>query len=396
MSRQPSPWRRAGRVPPTFAVRSATAIRGLLLRLADRMLPANIAAAENAHHFAKAHILAAMSELGVADALGDEALTSEEVATRTECDAEAMHRLLRAAATFGGVRMDRDGVVRASRMTRALRSDDRFAVGAWCRYISSAPHQLAWSDLAESVRTGESAFRRVNDATLFEWFASHGDDGAHFNHGLAGLTLADAPFVIAALGLPQSGVVCDVAGGRGALLAEILDARPGLRGVLVESAEVLADAAAYLLDRGLLDRIEFVTADMFTPLEVKADLYVLKWILHDWDDETCTRLLTSIAAGMASGAQLAVIEGVQERNVVDPRLSNIDLEMLVVTEGGRERSVEQINALIRAAALTPGTVTRTATGVTILTATKTEGDGSGLRDRQAERDAVSDHIVVGA
>ena len=360
---------RAGRVPPAFAVRTATTLRGFLLRAADRLLPASICASENAHQFVRAHIMATMSELRIADALRDETLSTAEVARRTGCDAEAMHRLLRAAATFGAVHLRRDGLVRASRITRVLRSDDRYAAGSWCQYIASAAHQQAWTALAESVRSGGNAFSRVNGASLFDWFAEHPSEGEHFNRGLAGLTLADAPFVLAALELPQSGIVCDIAGGRGALLAEILRSRPDLRGVLVESTAVKADADRYLGEQGIRERVDLVTGDMFEPLEAKADLYLLKWILHDWDDPTCTRLLTSLAASMPHGARLAVIEGVQDRNAVDPRFSNIDLEMLVVTEGGRERSIEQLTALLVAAGFTPGKVTRTATGVAILTAT---------------------------
>jgi hypothetical protein len=359
---------RAGRVPPAFAVRAATALRAFLLRTADRLLPANVCAAESAHQYVKAHIMATMAELRIADALGDETLSSAELARRTGCDPDALHRLLRAAATFGAVHLRHDGRVRASRITHVLRSDDRFAAGDWCRYIASAAHQRAWTDLAESVRTGDGAFSRVNGAGLFDWFAEHREEGEHFNRGLAGLTLADAPFVLAALELPRSGVVCDIAGGRGALLAEVLLARPDLRGVLVEAPEVLADADGNLRARGVRERVDLVPGDMFEPLEAKADLYLLKWILHDWDDPTCTRLLTSVAASMPPSARLAVIEGVQDANVVDPRFSNVDLEMLVVTEGGRERSVQQLRALLAGAGLLPGNVTRTATGVAILTA----------------------------
>src|SRR4051812_29494304 len=154
--------RRSHRPPPTVAVRTAVALRRHLLHVADRMLPAHMAAAESGHQFAKAHILAAMSELGVADVLGDEELATAEVAKRTGCDADAMHRLLRAAATFGAIRMNHAGAVRATRLTRTLRADDEFGAGAWCRYLSSAAHQQAWSDLARSVRTGDSAFDRVN------------------------------------------------------------------------------------------------------------------------------------------------------------------------------------------------------------------------------------------
>lgn len=356
------------KVPPAFVVKAAGAMRALLLRLADRLLPAPLAVAELGHQFARAHVLAALSELGVADALGDERLPSKEVARRTGCHAETMHRLLRAAATFGAVRMDPNGTVRATRLTRTLHSNDVHAVGPWCRYLSSAAHQLAWTDLATSVRTGEPAFRRVHTQSLFDWFASHPDEGQHFSHGLAGLTLADAPFVLAALDLPTDGVVCDIAGGRGVLLAEVLAARPGLRGVLIESDSVLAEARAYLAERDLLERVELVAGDMFGVIEVTADLYLLKWILHDWDDAACQRLLKGVAATMQAGARLAVIEGLQERNVVDSRFSMIDLEMLVVTEDGRERSAADLRGLIAEAGLLLEDLRVTATGTAVLTA----------------------------
>ncbi|MEO6204909.1 MAG: methyltransferase, partial [Mycobacteriales bacterium] len=261
-----------------------------------------------------------------------------------------------------------NGTVRATRLTRTLRSNDVHAVGAWCRYLSSAAHQMAWGDLATSVRTGEPAFRRVHEQSLFDWFASHGDEGDQFTHGLAGLTLADAPFVLAAMDLPSEGVVCDIAGGRGVLLAEVLTVRPGLRGVLIESTSVLAEARTYLGERGLLERTELVEGDMFADIDVTADLYLLKWILHDWDDATCQRLLKGVAAAMPTGARLAVIEGLQEPNVVDARLSMIDLEMLVVTEGGRERSGDDLRGLLAAASLSLEDLRITATGTAVLTA----------------------------
>ena len=356
------------KVPPALLIKIVTAVRGLLLRAADLLLPAPLAAAELGHQFARVHVLAALSELGVADGLCDERLTSAELAARLNCDADTLHRLLRAAATFGAIRMGSDGTVRATRLTRVFRCDDPHAVGAWCAYLSSNAHQQSWGDLATSIRSGQPAFRRVHGQSLFEHFASRPQENENFTRGLAGLTLADAPFVVAALDLPQQGVVCDVAGGRGVLLAEVLRARPELRGVLVESAGVLREAETYLRDRGLLDRVDLVPADMFAPLDVTADLYLLKWILHDWNDPTCARLLKSIAAGMPAGATLAVVEGIQDPNVVDPRFSMIDLEMLVVTEDGRERSANQITTLLTQAGLHVFRVRVTATGTAVLMA----------------------------
>jgi hypothetical protein len=358
----------SSKVPPAFVIKVVMALRGLLSRTADRLLPAPLAVAELGHQFARAHVLATMWKLGVADALGDRRVTAAELAGPLDCDAAGLHRLLRAAATFGAVRMGSDGRVSATRLTRVLRSDDAHAAGAWCSYLSSPAHQRAWGDLAASVRTGEPAFGRVHRQSLFAWFDSHPEEGDHFTRGLAGLTLSDAPFVVGALDLPEQGVVCDLAGGQGVLLAEILSARPQLRGVLVESEAVLRHATAYLGERGLLDRVELITGDIFAPLDVAADLYLLKWILHDWDDATCVRLLKGVAATMPPGSRLAVVEGLQEPNAVDPRFSMVDLEMLVVTEGGRERSAEEIQRLMSDAGLAAAHVRRTAPGTAVLSA----------------------------
>ncbi len=356
------------KIPPAFVIRAVGALRGWLLRTADRLLPAPLAVAELGHQFARAHVLAALWQLGVADEVGKEPLTSLELATRLGCDPDALHRLLRAAASFGAVGMDQDGRVRATRMTRVLRSDDVHAVGAWCGYLSSGAHQQAWGDLATTIRTGEPAFRRVHGQSLFDWFEDHPGEGDQFSRGLAGLTLAEAPFVVAALDIPDRGVVCDVAGGRGVLLAEILEARPQLRGVLLESEAVLIEAKTFLSERGLLERVELVPSDFFDPFHVTADLYLLKWILHDWSDATCVSLLQGLAATMPSRSRVVVIEGLQDPNRVDPRFSMIDLEMLVVTEGGRERSTGELQGLLRAAGLTPTTYTVTATGTALMSA----------------------------
>src|SRR3954451_16696555 len=356
-------------IPPTFVIRAVTHVRSWLARASDRLLPAPLAVAELGHQFARAHVLAALSELGVADAMGNRPKTSSELARQLGCDPATLHRLLRAAATFGAVRMDKEGRVRTTRLTRSLRNDDVHAVGSWCSYLASSAHQQAWADLVTSVRTGQPAFRRVHGQSLFEWFEAHPEEGEQFTRGLAGLTLADAPFVVAALDLPDRGVVCDIAGGRGMLLAEILRARPPLRGILVESEEVLLEAKTHLAERGLLERVELVPGDIFAPYRVTADLYLLKWILHDWDDAACRRLLTGLAETMPDGARAVVIEGLQEPNVVDSRFSMIDLEMLVVTEDGRERSADQLRQLMSAAGLTPTTQTVTATGTALLSAT---------------------------
>jgi hypothetical protein len=252
-------------------------LRGLLLRLADRVAHASVAVVEHAHAFAVSHLLAAIAELGVADPLCEGPKTANELASQVGADADALHRVLRAASLVGIVGLGDNGRFFATRLTRPLRSSDPSAAADWCRYICSSSLQAAWSDLAETIRTGENGFRRVHGVDSFAWFSAHPDEGRRFTSGLGGLTRPEAATIIAAYPFPDSGVVCDVGGGAGVLLGDILLRRPNLRGTLMESPPVLEEAAAYLKSIGVAARVDLVEGDFFSPIETKADLFVLKW-----------------------------------------------------------------------------------------------------------------------
>lgn len=318
----------------------------------------------------KAHLLSCLAELQIADHLADGPKDASQLGALAGCDPDALHRALRAAAVFGVVRLDRRGRFHATRLLRRLRSADPGGAADWCRFIGSASHQAAWAALAQSVRTGRSAFRSVHGTSAFDWFAAHPQEGQHFNAGIAGLTLAEAPIIAAACPFPDGAVVCDIGGGTGALLADILRRRPRSRGILVETPEVLVAAAQYLQATGLADRVQLTRGDIFRDIRGTADIYLLKWVLHDWDDVTCQTILRRIKAAMPAGATPIVIEGVQHHNTPHPRFSMIDLQMLVTTEGGRERSIPELEHLIAAASLRPGRTRRTATDLALIEATK--------------------------
>jgi hypothetical protein len=357
-------------VPPRIVVRLAMRLRRALLHAADQLLPSELAVLEHSAQFTGGYLLAAIAELGIADQLADGPRTASELAVAVGCDADALHRALRAAAVSGLVRLDRAGRFHATRLTRALASDAPYYSADWCAYMMSPAHQAAWGDLVQTIRTGEPTFRRVHGMSVFEWFDSHPVEGSNFTAGLSGLTMSEAAAIASAYPFPSSGRVCDVAGGAGVLLGEVLRRHPRLSGILVEGPSVLADAAANLDSIGIADRVALVHGDLFRVLAATADVYLLKWVLHDWSDADCIRILRNVAAGMPAGAKLVVIEGVQDANTAHPRFSPIDLEMLIVTDGGRERSLSQFQELIAASGLHPGVVRHTSTGVSLIEAVK--------------------------
>ena len=341
-------------VPPPLAVDVILALRGALLRAADALLPANAAVWMRTMGIAHTHVIGTMAELGVADAMDGRALTAAELAPRVDADADALHRLLRAAAVDGLVRLDRRGRFRLTRLGRTLRSDVPATLRPWARYLALDSTRTAWADLSESVRTGRSAFRRVHGTSVWDWFAAHPDEERLFAAAMRSVTESDAPAVATASLWPDQGIVCDVAGGVGTLLAAVLAHRPGLRGILVEAPGVLTEADPYLREQGVRDRVELVEGDFFGEVDARADVYVLKNVVHDWDDETSARILATVRATMPPGARLVLVEQVQERNRPHAFASLVDLHMFTQCEDGRERSRGELFQLLGGARLGPG------------------------------------------
>lgn len=349
----------ADRPPPRAAVSVVLALRRNLLALADRLYPAQFALFDKTIGVGRTHVLGTLAELGVADLLAQRAQTAEELAPQLNVDADTLHRVLRASAVEGLVKMDRRGRFKLTRLGQPLRSDSPESVRDWARYLASPATTQAWADLTESVRTGQSAFPRVHGMSVWEWFAQHPDEERAFAGAMRRITEDLAPMIVAAYDWPRDGVVCDVAGGVGTLLAAVLRKRPDLRGVLVDGPGVLAEADMWLTSVGLRERVELREGNIFERVEAEADVYLLKDVLHDWGDPACAQILSVVRATMPAGSRLVLVEDLQERNKPSVTASLTDLQMLTQCDDGRQRSEDELKRLLHAAGLKPGAVQRT-------------------------------------
>ena len=192
--------------------------------------------------------------------------------------------------------------------------------------------------------------------SVWEYFAKHPEEGARFGEAMRQLTAIDLGALARAYPWPREGVICDVAGGIGTLLAAILQRRPNARGMLLDAPEVLEEAEPFLRSRGMEARVERRAGDLLGELDAQADVYILKWILHDWSDEACLRILCSLRASMPVGSRVVAIDQHLEPGRPSPVTSMVDLLMLVECEGGRERSPSEVHELMRAADISPGRV----------------------------------------
>src|SRR3954453_8040447 len=183
---------------------------------------------------------------------------------------------------------------------------------------------------------------------------SHPEEEQLFAAAMRSITEFDGPALAASELVPGEGVVCDVAGGAGTLLGEVLVARPALRGVLLEAPGVLAEAEKHLTSRGVLDRVDLVEGNLFGEMSATADVYLLKNILHDWEAPACAGILSRVRATMKPGSGLVLAEQLQERNEPHPFASLSDVLMLTQCVDGRERSLSELEALLSGAGLRPG------------------------------------------
>lgn len=343
---------------PNALLRAVLGARSRVLGLADRMLPAEAALWDFAAGMQRTKLAGALVGSGIADALAQRPRDGRELARELGLSEEVTLRVLGAAAASRLVRLDRTGKVSLARIGKPLAKTHPQSMSAWVAYQAAPANVAAHGELAGQLREGAepSGHKRAFGNSVWEYFAENPEEGARFGEAMRELTAIDLGALVRAYPWPREGVICDVAGGIGTLLAAILQRRPNARGVLVDAPEVLAEAEPFLHSRGVVERVQRCPGDLFDALDAQADVYVLKWILHDWSDEACVRILRSLRASMPTGSRVVAIDQHLEPGRPSPVTSMVDLLMLVECEGGRERSPGEVHELMCAADISPGRV----------------------------------------
>ncbi|HEX3693156.1 MAG TPA: methyltransferase [Solirubrobacteraceae bacterium] len=343
---------------PHAAFRAVLSVRSRVQALADRLVPAEAALWDFAAGMQRTKLAGALVSSGIADALAERPRGADELARELSLSQDVTRRVLGAAAASRLVRLDRGGRARLARLGAPLARSHPSSVAAWVAYQAAPANAAAHAELAAQLSGGAepSGHRRAFGNSVWEYFAEHPEEGARFGEAMRALTAIDLGALARAYPWPRQGTVCDVAGGIGTLLAAILRRRSDLQGVLVDAPEVLAEAGPFLRSAGVAERVQCRAGDLFGEIDATAEVYVLKWILHDWSDERCLSILGKVRAAMRRGARLVAIDQHLEPDRPSPVTSMVDLLMLVECEGGRERSPEQVRALMAECGLEPGRV----------------------------------------
>jgi len=304
------------------------------------------------------------AELGLADALAAGEQDCDALAAGCGADADALFRLLRGLTSLGIFQETGPRRFALTPLAELLRSDHPQSLRQFARMLGEE-HYVSWSDLLHSVRTGESAFHHRYGCSVFEWYQRNPQRSAIFDGAMGDFSRPETEAVLAAFDFSAIRHLVDVGGGRGELLMAVLRANPGLRGVVYDQPHVVAPVT---VPADLEGRLKLVGGDFFASAPAGADAYLLKHILHDWHDDACRTILQHIRAAMAPGGRVLILEQVIPPGN-DPFPGKLlDLNMLVMTEGGRERTPGEYALLLESAGLSLRRIHPTAAAVSVVEA----------------------------
>ena len=295
--------------------------------------------------------VSAVAELGIADHLAERPRTAAELARLTGTDEVFLRRLLRFLSSEG-LFEERDGDLFAlTEPSHWLRSDVPGSFRARAVYTGSAMSWMAWGSMLQCLKTGKSGFLAAFGQDIFDHIREHPDAAATFNAFMATQTAASGAAILNAYSFADVREMVDVGGGHGALVASVLRANAGARGILFDMPEIIATARPVLEKAGVADRCRTESGDFFASVPAGADLYALKFILHDWPDDKCVAILRNCRKAMAPGAKVLIVEFVVPEGR-GPHISKfMDINMMVNTSGGRERTDREFTQLLAAAGL---------------------------------------------
>lgn len=337
-------------IPPKRLVGAVNKARTALQHITQRMVPAPVTLLEMATGGWVAQALYVAAKYELAEAVAEEPRTAKQVARLVGTNPDATYRLMRALATYGVFSEDKEGRFSIGPTGDPLRKDSPDTVCGLILMFGHPVHWEHWSNLGYSVETGKPALEKLRGMPLFEFTEKNPEFGAIFNDAMTSTSKMATLPVLAGYDFTQFDRIVDIGGGHGQLLAGILQRAPKSRGILFDLDAVVAGADQVLGDAGVADRCTVVAGSFFESVPENGDAYVLKNIVHDWDDETAARILRNVCNAMHRDSKVLLVETVvPEGN--SPHFSKwLDLEMLVQATG-RERTEREYDELFSEAGL---------------------------------------------
>ena len=302
--------------------------------------------------FIPAICLNVVARLSIAEQLAQGPRHVNEIAAASQANADALYRVMRAVVTVGIFTEVENRKFAQTPMSDLLRGDHSRSLRPFVLFFPDPLHFRTYANLMHSVKTGETAAKAAFGMELFEFLKDHPEESAIFNAAMVNLTLAFIPAVLEAYDFGDTKTLVDVGGGHGSVVAAILQKYPNMKGILFDLDHVVQGANAHLTAMGVSNRCAIEAGNFFEAVPAGGDTYIMKNIIHDWDDERSIVILKNIAArlkGNPRGKVVLLEFALNPGN--EPHLGKwADVEMLALP-GGRERTGDEYRELFARAGL---------------------------------------------
>ncbi len=291
--------------------------------------------------------VSAAAKFGIADHLEGGPKSAQELAKLTGTNEDALYRLLRTTSSLGVFSETEDGRFAQTPLSDTLRTSARPSTRAMAMMLLEDWHMQSWNEIAWSVETGQPAPRKLWDGNLFDWLHADPKRAESFDRAMSSVSTTDAPLIAQAYDYSGFRHLVEIGGGEGKLLATILEQNPNLHGTLFELPEVIESARGAGFWSRIKERCQLQGGSFFESLPDGADAYLMKHILHDWDDPEAGEILDAIRRAARPASKLLIAEWVLSGANEPSPGKLIDLEMLIMP-GGRERTEPQWRELLSA------------------------------------------------
>ena len=309
--------------------------------------------------------LSLAAELGLADLLANGPRDTEQLAQATSTHARSLHRMLRLLSSVGVFTEARPGQFALTPLGECLRNAVPGSMRSWLRMLGLKVWFHTYAEALHSLRTGEPAFARSVGTDFFEYLATHPHEGEIFNAAMSDVGRGVAAAVVHEYDFSGLAKIVDVGGGNGSLVSAVLQAHPRMTGILFDQPHVIEGARQSIGDAGLADRCELVSGDFFNSVPAGGDAYVLRWIIHDWDDDRALKILRNCRAAMRDTARLLLVENIIPPGD-EPHPGKVSDFVMLTALGGQERTAEEYTQLLDRAGFRLNRVVSTTSPMSVL------------------------------
>ncbi|MEO6528716.1 MAG: methyltransferase [Gemmatimonadaceae bacterium] len=289
------------------------------------------------------------AKLGIADHLADGPKSADELALTTGSDATSLHRFLRTLTNFDILSLGPDGAFALTSLGEALRNDAPGYTRSAILIMGSNAVWDAWRELPYVVDTGKPGFDKANGKAMFDFLGDNPDDARWCSETMLAVHSAEPAAVAEAYDFSSAGVIVDVGGASGSMLASVLTRHASPRGVLFDLPQATTEASALLRKRGVDSRVRLEHGSFFEGVPAGGDIYILSHIIHDWPEEQALAILRDCREAMTPSSRLLLVELVL-RDGGSPGHGSADMTMLVLF-GAAERTAREYDALLAKAGL---------------------------------------------